>query len=248
MGAHNLEGVINELGRIIDWGYEQESRLGFFPALYRKVTIKVKEGIREDSFDDGPRMAKLIVVFANRYLDAIDVYLKGDTPVRSWLVAFEAAENQRLLILQHLFLGINAHINLDLGIAAAEIVQEDQLNTLRDDFEKINQILSNLVDEVQSEIGEFSPWLALLDKIGGRADERFADFSLKAARNAAWKATKRITALAPEQKDIEIKRMDKLVAGLAQLIVKAGPLIRLVIWVIRFMESKDVRSIILRLK
>ena len=119
---------------------------------------------------------------------------------------------------------------------------------LKDDFEKINLILSNLVDEVQSEIGELSPWLALIDKIGGRADERFADFSLKAAREAAWMAAKRIVSLAPERKDIEIKRMDKLVAGLARLIVKAGPVTRLVFWVISCMESKNIRKIIQALR
>ncbi len=248
MGVQSLEGVINELSRIIDGAYEQKSSTGFFPALYRKVTIKVKEGIQLDSFEDGPRMEHLIITFANRYLDALEDYIKGNTSTRSWYVAFEAAQNRRLLILQHLFLGINAHINLDLGIAAAEVVSDNDVHTLKGDFEKINGILFNLVDEVQSEIGKLSPWIAVLDKMGGRTDEKFADFSLKAARDAAWIATKKMSGLAQEEKDEEIKRMDKVVEDLAKLIIKPGLFVRLGFWVIRLMESKDVRKIISRLR
>ena len=67
--AETIDGVIGKLDQIIDWSYTTKSRLGYFAALYRKVTIKVKEGIEEDFFEDGERMERLDVIFANRSLD-----------------------------------------------------------------------------------------------------------------------------------------------------------------------------------
>lgn len=45
MELKTIDDVIDELGNIIKWSEENNSRLGYFPALYRMVTIRVKEGI-----------------------------------------------------------------------------------------------------------------------------------------------------------------------------------------------------------
>jgi hypothetical protein len=43
MQARNIYEVIQQLDDIIDWALSKKSRLGYFAALYRKVTLKVKE-------------------------------------------------------------------------------------------------------------------------------------------------------------------------------------------------------------
>ena len=63
-----IDAVIEALGRIIQDAKIAENPMGYFPALYQKVTIKVKEGIAEGFFENGPRMERLDVVFAKRYL------------------------------------------------------------------------------------------------------------------------------------------------------------------------------------
>jgi hypothetical protein len=40
------------------------------------VTKKVKNGIENNLFDDGPRMEKLDVIFAKRYIDAYKALAK----------------------------------------------------------------------------------------------------------------------------------------------------------------------------
>ena len=69
--ATSIDEVIAQLGDLIDRSLRERSRLGFFAALYRKVTVKVKEGIAAGRFDDGRRMERLDVTFANRYLEAV---------------------------------------------------------------------------------------------------------------------------------------------------------------------------------
>ena len=122
-----IDEVIDRLDELIGWAATEKSRLGYFAALYRGVTVKVREGVATGAFEDGPRMERFDVIFANRYLDAVRVYREGNNPSRSWLFAFESAKGVRPVVLQHLLLGINAHINLDLGVAAAEVSKDGEL-------------------------------------------------------------------------------------------------------------------------
>ncbi|MGQ7867907.1 DUF5995 family protein [Sunxiuqinia sp. sy24] len=65
-----IDEVIEVLEQIIQHCEYNGDPSGYFAALYQKGTIKVKEGIENNYFDDGPRMEQLDVVFAQRYIDA----------------------------------------------------------------------------------------------------------------------------------------------------------------------------------
>ncbi len=238
--AETIDDVIEGLEKIIDWAYQKNSRLGYFPALYIKVTREVKEEIQAGFFDDGPRMERLDVEFADRYLDAFYAYRDGRPLTKSWQVTFEAAENKNLLILQHLLLGMNAHINLDLGIATAKVCPGTEIATVEKDFNRINGILFKLTNEVQRKIDTLSPWMAVLDWVGGRKDEKFADFSLEMARKGAWMFAKEMANSDPEQGQQSIELRDQVVAGLEYLL-EGRWFIRPVIGLVRSFESKDVR-------
>jgi Family of unknown function (DUF5995) len=212
--ARTIDEVIARLDDIIARSIREQSRLGYFAALYRKVTVKVKEGIAQGRFENGPRMERLDVTFANRYLEALDQYRRGQQQTRCWLVAFEAAATWRPIILQQLLLGMNAHINFDLGIAAAQIAPGDELPSLEHDFDEINNILASLVGQVESEIDEVSPWIKLLDHIDPKADVAVVNFSMDKARVCAWDLATKLAPLSPTQwkphleiRDLEITRL-----------------------------------------
>ncbi len=106
------------LDAIIDWAWTKKSRLGYFAALHRRVTQAVKDGIAKGQFDNGSLMERLDVNFAGRYLTAFEQMRSGSQPTLSWQIALRAASWWRPLVVEHLLAGINAHINLDLGVAA----------------------------------------------------------------------------------------------------------------------------------
>jgi hypothetical protein len=113
--ARTIDEVIARLDEIIARSIREQSRLGYFAALYRKVAIKIKEGIAEGRFENGPRMERLDVTFANRYLEALDQYRRGEAPTGCWIIAFEAAATWRPIILQQLLLGMNVAHKLRSG-------------------------------------------------------------------------------------------------------------------------------------
>jgi hypothetical protein len=164
--ARTIDEVIDQLDEVIARSMREQNRLGYFAALYRKVTAKVKEGIAEGRFDNGPRMEQFDVTFANRYLTALGQFQRGEQPSLCWLASFRAAASWRPIILQQLLLGMNAHINFDLGIAAAEVAPGEELPSLEHDFNEINIILAGLVANVMSEIDEVSPWIGLVFRLG----------------------------------------------------------------------------------
>ena len=236
-----IEGVLEALDTVIAQALERGSRVGYFAAIYRKVTARIAEGIAAGFFDDGERMERFDVTFANRYLAALDSDEHGDMPLtRSWELALRAATAARPLILQHLLVAINAHVNLDLGIAAAVTAPGGTIFELRRDFDRINEILASMIADVEHDLAEVSPWIGLLDRIGGRHDEEVIRFSIEVARTEAWRFAVELAPLVRDQWAGPIRARDVRVAHVAQAVLKPGWLTAGLL-VIRARESNDVR-------
>lgn len=222
MVAQNIDEVISNLDHIIESSINHNSPSGYFPALYRKVTVAVKEGIEQGRFENGNRMEKLDVVFANRYLLAYSDYQQNSIITHSWKVAFDGTKSWWPIVLQHLLAGMNAHINLDLGIAAAEIAPGDKLGDLHNDFNEINVILSGLINEVQDELAKIWPLLSYLDKLAGSVDERIVSFSMDRARDEAWSFARDLAMADDEQSKLLIQHKDLEVSKLGTKVLHPG--------------------------
>lgn len=223
-----IDGVILRLDAIVRESARTGSRFGYFAALYNRVTMAVRDGIRAGMFDDNARMERLDVAFANRYLAAWDAWTTGAKPTRAWRVAFEAAARPDLSVLQHLFLGMNAHINLDLGIAAADVAPGDAIHGLQRDFNRINDVLASLLPTVETQLREMSPLLDSLTTIADRLDnidDRVGAFSMEKARDGAWRFALR---LAPIRNSIAqgfaIDARDAVTAAVGLQFREPGPL------------------------
>jgi len=186
MEATTIDEVLTRLTTIIDESLRTGDRTGFFASLYYKVTAKVKEGITKNEFEDGARMEKLDVVFANRFLAAYDTWQSGGMPTTSWQMAFEASKKSSVLVLQHLLLGINAHINLDLGIAAVQAMEGLDIAGIEKDFDSINTIIGSLTYQVINEINHISPLISFIGFNSGNTESALVQFSISNARDGAW--------------------------------------------------------------
>jgi hypothetical protein len=244
MKAQTIDQVIHHLDKIIQEAKDTDSRFGYFAALYRKVTIEVKKGIEENLFDDGNRMEKLDIIFANRYLEAFSQFKNAEEPTQSWKLAFEAAQRWRPTVLQHLFLGMTAHIDLDLGIAAALSVEGQNLSTLRRDFDMINQILTSLLNDVQEDLAEVWPLLKVFDLAAGEFDETLSRFGIEVARGRAWQVAQDIASRPQSEIDSRIQELDQETYKLGKLILAPGILFQMVLFVIRLGEVGSISKTI----
>ncbi len=243
--AETINGVLLSLSRVIEWSKQNNSRLGYFAALYRKVTRAVQQGIADGLFADGPRMERLDVLFANRYLAALESYTQEQEPIpHAWRLTFDTAEMWWPVVLQHLFLGMNAHINMDLAIAAAETGPPDQLAALRQDFFTINTLLAGLVQETVEELGTIWPLLRLMERFARESGQGLTDVGMWLSRGQAWRRAEELALLAPVERAQRIDHLDSSVAALSRLLLPSGRWIRLLLYLIRIGELRFVPTII----
>lgn len=217
-----IQEVIDRLSIIVRAESSAQSPLGYFAALYKRMTAAVKDGIESGAFDDGKRMEQLDLIFAQRYLDAYDAWKKNLSVSLSWKVSFAATSKSKLIVLQHLLLGINAHINLDLGIAAATICPGDQIHILKNDFGKINGIIKGLVDEIEDDLSKV--WLPLrwFDNALHRADENAASIDILISRNGAWEFAVELANRNESEQEQHIHFRDQIIAALGMAIINPG--------------------------
>lgn len=243
--AETIDGVLLSLGRVIAWSKQNKSRLGYFAALYCKVTRAVKQGIAEGLFVDGPRMERLDVIFANRYLAALEFYTtEMERTPQAWRLAFDTAEMWWPVVLQHLLLGMNAHINMDLAIAAVETVPPEQLIDLKQDFFTINTILAGLVQETVEELGIIWPLLRLMERFARESGQGLTDVGMWLSRGQAWRTAEELVWLAPADRTQRVEYLDRSVTALSSLLLPSGRLIRLLLYLIRLGELRFVPTII----
>lgn len=239
---NTIDDVIAALDIIIEDCKTKESPLGYFAALYRKVTINVKAGIAENFFDDGERMEKLDVIFASRYIDAYYAYQNNKPITTSWRIAFDLANDFWPIVLQHLLIGMNAHINLDLGIAAAEVMKGKHIEDLKDDFNKINHILSVLVKEVEKDLSAIWPTLKKILKWTGKVDDFLINFSMELARDGAWRFAVKFANTPVNAQPLLITSRDQNVAKTGNLVIKPGCIASTIFKIIRLSELGTVQQ------
>lgn len=237
---NTIEDVLVRMDQIVEECKQQQSRIGYFAILYRQVTRRVRDGILAGEFEDNPRMEILDVIFAKRFIDAYELWKSGKNPTESWRLAFEASKNSSLLVLQHLFLGINAHINLDLGIAASETMAGKDLAGIKGDFDKINSVLAELVDGVKANISAVSPVFGLLIPLAKGKDELLLNFSIQIARDGAWKYAGEYHA--GSNKEFQIQDRDKNISFLAKKLINPGKLLGFLIKIVTFAEWKSAKK------
>jgi hypothetical protein len=158
-----------------------------FLAAYATMTEQMAAHLHSGVFTDPAWVNRLLVRFAEYYFEAVDVFDTGAGDLApAWRVAFEGCGRDDLNVLQHLFLGINAHINHDLAFAVADVL-DDRVDLRMRDYLAVNQVIDATVDLVQSEvIAPRSALLAMADRLCGPLDEWVFSKLIAGWRRDVW--------------------------------------------------------------
>lgn len=239
--VETLDDVLAEFNRIIAWSQETHSRMGYFAALYKNITILVKRAADSGFFENKAQLEKLTVLFALRYFDALHLYRQQELPVSSpWYLVFKANDSQRLTIVQHLILSVNVHINYDLPIVCAQLAPEEKIIHLCNDYFGLNSILTEAIQEVEKGVFQLSPLISLLARFIPKIERKLLNFSLTSARCKSWECACK-QAIASEQGRAAIILASAAGAGrLSYRIKDPGPLAGPVTFVIRLLERKHI--------
>ena len=184
--AEKLSDVSARIEEILAYCRKVESPLGYFAALYTKVARAIEEGVKKREFDDNERLAVLDVNFVNYYIHAMNCAFSGEPAPAHWQVAIDLVNKPHALVLEHLFLAMNAHINYDLSNAVHDTVKREDMIAFKGDFLRVNQILFSLLDDVQEDVARFVEPLKRYLRFGEKLDDKIISYVMKHMRNDAF--------------------------------------------------------------
>ncbi len=208
---------------------ERNDKRGIFLRCYCMMTENMVIALEEQRFLDGDWVAGMVHRFAEYYFDALACFDCGEEVPETWRFVHHAAEQEDLHVLQHLLLGVNAHINYDLVLTLYEILKPEWSRLSESDKQKryqdhilVNTIIGETIDKVQDEVVEkHAPRMDLIDKLMGRLDERLITGLIRRWRKSVWQHTlELLNSSGDSQVQDRIQKVEQGVLQTARWIVR----------------------------
>lgn len=205
--------ITEQMEALIGHWEEADDRRCIFLDCYCTMTGNMLKDLEESRFHDREWVRELLHRFADYYFEALVAYEQSTAPTPAvWQLTHDVARQEEISVLQHLLLGVNAHINYDLALALRDLLSAEweQLSpeaTQRryEDHLLVNQIIAETIDTVQDEVVErYVPSMDLVDKLLGRMDEWMIAYVIREWRDDVWQSA---VALLEAESDEEVDRV-----------------------------------------
>jgi hypothetical protein len=121
---------------------------------------------------------------------------------KAWAPLFERKDDRRVLALQFAIAGMNAHINNDLAHALVLTWRELDRAPGRDspeyrDYLKVNEILERVERDIKGPLAD--DLVGGVDELLGTTDDFLALWSIRKAREEAWRRAQLMRAVPDEE-------------------------------------------------
>jgi hypothetical protein len=197
-----------------------------FLRCYRLMTANMLTAVDRQEFHDSAWVGRLLHRFVEYYFSALDAYLADPTTApRVWQMTHAAARRPEIFTLQHLLLGVNAHINYDLVLALVDLLDaewdslpESQRLLRYEDHCQVNRVIGKTIDAVQDQVLEPAmPVLKTLDKLMGPVDEMLISRLLSQWRENVWQhAVRLLETHDREERASQVKQIETHVLELGE--------------------------------
>ncbi|MEU3504250.1 DUF5995 family protein [Streptomyces hundungensis] len=162
--------------------------IAVFNRVYLTVTEEISRLLAHGAFADPRAAATLDVLFAGRYLAAVEGTSFGRRPPDCWRPLFQYRRHPGVRPLQFALAGINAHIGHDLTLAVVDSCRalECEPAFLERDFDRVGDTLTLLEERIREELMPGPDLFQVADPM----THLLASWSLERARDASWSAAK----------------------------------------------------------
>ena len=198
------------LVQIASWQEAGDSR-SLFLDCYRMMSENMFQAVQDGEFHDSQWVEQLVDHFSSYYFSALDAYRQdpGQSPA-VWRLAFDKVAENRLLSIQNLLLGVNAHINYDLILALGDLLEPDwsrldetQRRQRYEDHTHVNLVIGRTIDSVQDTLIEpHEPVMDIVDRLLGPIDEWLISNLIERWRDEVWEqAVQRVESSSLEERE-----------------------------------------------
>ncbi|WP_455354999.1 DUF5995 family protein [Streptomyces sp. SYSU K217416] len=187
LGHASVDAVAARL-RALGAGWPPSDGVAVFNRVYLAVTEEIGRQIDLGVFPVPRSAATLDVLFAERYLAAVDAVAAGRRPPACWRPLFEYRRHPGVRPLQYALAGINAHIGHDLALAVVDTcrVLDCEPAALEGDFDQVGDMLIALEERIREDLMPGPDLLEIADPL----THLLGSWSLERARDAAWSSAR----------------------------------------------------------
>ncbi|NUK23862.1 DUF5995 family protein [Streptomyces lunaelactis] len=159
-----------------------------FNRVYLAVTEEIGRRIDRGGFPDRRAAVTLDVLFARRYLTAVETVAQGRRAPACWRPLFQYRRHPGVRPVQFALAGINAHIGHDLALAVVDTSRalDCEPADLEGEFERVGDILTLLEERIREDLMPGPDLLELADPL----THLLGSWSLDRARDGAWSAAR----------------------------------------------------------
>ncbi|MFJ8077701.1 DUF5995 family protein [Streptomyces sp. NPDC096176] len=179
-----------------------------FNRVYLAVTEEIVRHVDAGRFPDRRAAVALDVLFARRYLTAVDAATDGLPPPACWRPLFQYRRHPGVRPLQFALAGINAHIGHDLALAVVDTCHAlgCEPADLEGEFDRVGDILVLLEERIREDLMPGPDLLEIADPL----THLVGAWSLERARDGAWSAARLLWGLRelPDLADEFTERLD----------------------------------------
>jgi hypothetical protein len=117
---------------------------GMFPTTYRHITNRIIEAIERKEIEDTDWAKSIVVDFASRYLDNLQLVLKGEEPSYAWGHYYYLADQDDVSKTRAVINAMVAHLTLDLPYSLVSIgTTEDH----KDDYFVLGELMIEITPD-----------------------------------------------------------------------------------------------------
>ncbi|MER6111485.1 DUF5995 family protein [Streptomyces hirsutus] len=217
-----VDTVVSRM-RALDSALPRRDGIAVFNRVYLTVTMEADRRIDAGLLADTRAAVTLNVVFAERYLAAVEAVSEGRRPPACWRPLFQLRHHPGVRPLQFALAGINAHIGHDLALAVVDTCRtlDCEPAWLEDEFEQVGDLLAALEERIREDLMPGPDLLQLADPLTHLAGA----WSLDRARDAAWTTARALWALRglPDVAEEFAARLDMAVGFAGRMLLTPLP-------------------------
>ncbi|MEU5403442.1 DUF5995 family protein [Streptomyces sp. NPDC005963] len=182
-----LQDVIHRM-RALDSHWPARDGVAVFNRIYLLVTEEIARRIAAGEFPDRRSAITLDVVFARRYLTAVDLATAAGRPPACWRPLFQYRRHPGIRPTQFALAGINAHIGYDLAFAVRDTCRAlgCEPSDIEHDFDRVGDVLTLMEERIRDDLMPGPDLLEIADPL----THLVGAWSLDRAREGAWSAAR----------------------------------------------------------
>jgi hypothetical protein len=235
-----LDDGLTRLADLVAEATRTRKRWGYFAALRYRVARRVKAAATDGLFENSELAVQLERGLLKRYFRVIEAHRMGGMMPQSWEIALSATEQSQWAILQHLLLAMSAHLYLDLGVCAAELMRGRDYATLDRDFATLNDLLFNELERAR--LMRACPVVTWPNRGMGQADIWLARRGRALLDESTWNFGRKLSEMDPAYWAATISSRDSTLSELSWQVLSPGFPSNWLLWCGRRLEGEGIEK------